>query len=716
MMLYFLTGFPFVAGIAAFCLGKRNEKMRDAAACSAVVLELAAALLCLAGVIYRGGVPEHLVHLPDVCGMGITLSMDGFRALYVLIAAFMWTVSTLFSAEYMRSYHNKNRYYLFLLVTLGATVGVFLSADLFTAFVFFEMMSFSSYIWVAQDEKKESLRAAETYLAVAVIGGLVMLMGLFLLYQSAGTLMISDLPDACRDMEEGRKWAAGLCILVGFGAKAGAFPLHIWLPKAHPVAPAPASALLSGILTKAGIFGILVLSLWMFAGTDGWGSLILGIGTVTMVLGAVLALFSNNLKRTLACSSISQIGFILVGIGVAVLLGRENDLAVKGSLLHMVNHSLIKLALFSAAGVVYMNLHQLDLNEIRGFGRKKPFLAAVFLAGAWSIAGIPLGSGYASKTLIHEGLVEYMEILGKQGASPALSVTIKEAFGSTLNAGAGALGIAGLSVGTAVMLLRIVEWLFLISGGLTLAYMGKLFVSVFVEKNADEIKQKRFDEMKKYMNRTTMLVLGVAAAVLPVMGLLPGIVMDGVADLGRVFLGHTAVLEKISYFSWTNLQGALISIGIGIIVYLLAVRKWMIRDNRYVNRGNARLDLEDRVYRPLLSGLILVFSVIFRLCDRLVDSLVLGLRRTVYKDSPLPHELEEGTYVTHVMGVLMDDGKKVLNHTVYKKHPLRVSFEHKLALLQSELSENNTIIARSLSFGLLLFCLGLLFTLIYMLL
>ena len=130
--------------------------------------------------------------------------------------------------------------------------------------------------------------------------------------------------------------------------------------------------------------------------------------------GALLAVFSVDLKRTLACSSMSQIGFILVGVGMQGLLGEENLPAVHGTLLHMVNHSLIKLVLFMAAGVVFMNVHALDLNEIRGFGRKKPLLKSVFLAGALAIGGIPLFSGYISKTLLHESILEYGCFCGKE--------------------------------------------------------------------------------------------------------------------------------------------------------------------------------------------------------------------------------------------------------------------------------------------------------------
>lgn len=695
------------AAVIAAVVGATSmgEKGRWRFAAASVLAELAAAVFCLAAV--ANGASFRVLNLEGAVGLGLHLTMDGFRVLYVTVAAFLWAVSTLLSGEYMQKHSHQGRYYFFLLVTLGATAGMFFSADLFTTFIFFEMISLTSYVWVAQEENGAALRAAETYLAVAVIGGMVLLMGLFLVYHDAGTLMISELPTAVSAMTPGRKLAAGLCMLFGFGAKAGAVPLHIWLPKAHPVAPAPASALLSGMLTKAGIFGILVLSLWMFAGEASWGSLILGIGTVTMLTGAVLALFSVDLKRTLACSSVSQIGFILVGIGAAVLLGQHNDLAVKGTLLHMVNHSLIKLVLFCAAGVVFMNLHRLDLNEIRGFGRKKPLLAAVFLAGAWSIAGLPLGGGYASKSLIHEGLLECME-MAEAGLVQA---------GTQVAAQNAALQAAGLGGGyPAYGVLKLVECLFLFSGGLTLAYMLKLSVALFVEKNEDMSLQQKYDKLTAYWNPVSKISLCAAAAILLLWGLMPGILMDGAANLAKDFLGHGAALQKAAYYQWENLKGAGISILIGAVVYGLVVRKWMIRGGRYVNRWPEGLDLEDRIYRPLLACLLFVLSVILRFCDRLVDTFIIMLRRTIYRDSPLPHEMEEGTAVTHVMGVIMDDGKEVLNHTIYRKHPLRVSFEHKLALLYSELDENSMIIGRSLSFGLLLFCIGLLLTLIYLLL
>ena len=695
---------PMAAALLSYLLGRKTKAGRNAFVGAVVVLEFLFGLLLAV----KGQGTESV--LPGICGMGLRFTVDGFRAVYVVIAAFMWMVTGLFSPDYFAHYRNRNRYYLFQLVTLGATEGIFLSADLYTTFVFFEIMSLASYVWVAQDEKEEALKAASTYLAVAVIGGLVMLMGLFLLYHQTGTLMIEALPAACAGKNV---YAAAACLFVGFGAKAGAFPLHIWLPKAHPVAPAPASSLLSGILTKTGIFGILVISCKLLVRDEAWGTFTLLIGVVTMFLGAALALFSVDFKRTLACSSVSQIGFILVGVGMIGLLGEENLLAVRGTFLHMVNHSVFKLVLFLVAGVIYRNTHKLELNQIRGFGRKKPLLMAIYLMGALGIGGIPGWSGYVSKTLLHESIVEYLEA-----------------------------GVAASRFFTAGSM-RGIEWVFLISGGLTVAYMCKLFAAVFLEKNEDAAVQKAYDENKSYMKPLSAGVLALSAVIIPVLGLLPYFTMDRLADLAQGFMGAAHEGHQVHYFTWTNLKGGLISIAIGAAVYVVVARGWMMKKRAnetryYVNRWPGKLDLEERLYRPLL--LKVLPGIFGRLCavldnmadvavrvlkavasflagvlDVAVDGVVVLLRKTIYADSPNRGELEEGNQMTHVLGVFLNKLEQLLNKTIWRNHQHKRDFEHWFVLKYAAFKENTTVIGRSLSYGLVLFCIGLCATLVYLL-
>jgi len=663
--------------------------------------------------------------IPAFCGLGLNFTLDGFRIVYCLIAAFMWAMTGLFSVQYFSHYKNKMRYHFFSVITFLATEGVFLSVDFYTLFIFFEIMSLASYTWVAYDEKRDSIKAADTYMAVAVIGGLVMLMGIFLLYSVTGTLNFNDLKYAFFDYgvaslnpsDINKLWAAGLCMLFGFFAKAGAFPLHIWLPKAHPVAPAPASALLSGILTKAGMFGVLILSCRVFLSNDTWGAIILVTGVITMLHGAVLALFSVDLKRTLACSSVSQIGFVLVGVGMSVLLGEENAMAIRGALMHMANHSLIKLCLFMAAGVVFMNVHKLDLNDVRGFGRKKPLLMYIFLMGALGIGGMPLFNGYISKTLIHESIVEYTELIETAKVFSYFSVSA----------------------------LKCIEWIFLFSGGLTVAYMTKLFVCLFIEKNEDDSVQAGFNELNgKYMSFLSAAALTLSATVLPILGLLPDKTLAVMGEMSKEFL-HSSELETVHWFSFGNIKGALISITIGALVYFVFVRLFLMskvpvnefgikeledvisgktkkqkeeaKVKRYINRWNKYLDLENAVYRPVLMKFLpFIFGVICRFLDSIVDWVVVFLRKTIYKDSKLPQELEEGNVFTHIIGTVLNRIQGIRNLTIGRKKGVSLEFEdyeHKTVMAYERVDESIQIITRSMSFGLILFCVGLLLTVAY---
>lgn len=679
IMLAILVFYPFLGALLTWLVGRKKETVRDYMADFIVISEFAITFVLFIQNVDGGRV---LVFydciIPEICGFGLHFTLEGFRLVYGMIAAFMWMMTTILSREYLMHHEKRNRFYFFLLLTLGATMGVFLSADLYTTFIFFEIMSFTSYVWVAQEETEVSLKAAATYLAVAIIGGLVMLMGIFILYHEFGTLQMNELLYAAEVYDNKRLlYAAGVCLLVGFGAKAGAFPLHIWLPKAHPVAPAPASALLSGILTKTGIFGILVTSCNLFWQDETWGKLILGIGVLTMFGGALLAVFSIDLKRTLACSSMSQIGFIMIGIGMQGLLGEHGMLAVHGTMLHMINHSLIKLVLFMAAGVIFMNAHALDINEIRGFGRKKPLLKIIFLIGALAIGGIPMFGGYISKTLLHESIVEF----GGGGVMQA------------------------------------VEAIFLFSGGLTIAYMTKLFVAVFVEKNADEVKQKKFDEKKKYMNVESGFALTASALVLLVWGMFPHTIMDKVAKLGEEFMNFLSLESTehvVEYFSLVNLKGALISIIIGVCVYVLIIRKLFMHSGTYVDVWPKWLDMERLIYRPvLLVFLPFVCGVASRICDSIVDLSAVVLRKSLYRDSHLPHERSEGNALTDAVGHSLNFFQRLRNRLWGRKKPTNRNYVHLAASVSEEFRENAMIIQRSLSFGLLMFGLGLMLTLIY---
>lgn len=702
----FLILFPLVCAILGYFVGKKKPESRNDIVDVAVIVETVIfGYLCFT--VLKSGNPVHF-SWEDFCGFGIKFTLDEFRAIYGTLAAIIWLLATIFSKEYFAKTKDSNRYYMFNLITLGATIGVLISADLYTLFMFFELMSLSSYTWVIDSEEKKAMKAGGTYLTVTLIGGFVMLMGMGLIYSQTGTLTFAGISKMMSYYggANGRMWLAGILLVAGFGAKACMYPLHIWLPDTYGEAPAPGSALLSAMLTKTGIYGILVISIYAFFGNHNWGMFILIAGAITMFVGAFFALFNNNMKKILAYSSMSHIGFILVGIGTLVLLGKESAIPVTGTFLHMMNHSLVKISLFLVAGIVFMNTGKLELNEIRGYGKNKPLLMIAFLVGGACMAGIPLTSGYISKTLIHKGLVEYIELV-KEGA-----IT-----------GFGNYGFV-----------KTIEWIFLISGGCTLAYMTKIFIAVFIEKGSideevakvetttdEETEENTTKKKTSYMKPLSAVAILVPTVYFIVCGILPHQTIEW---LGKKAIGFISVdtLEEVNYFSWTNLSGALISIVIGILIYIVIIRGLFMKKSEsgvrvYVDRWPEWLTLENCLYRPILMVILPTIGTFFgRICDWIIDGPIVMLRRTVFRDNRRQATVHYGSAFTDSMGLFLDNFKGLLNCTILKKHPIDKSFVQILAVKRNRIKVTKDLVTKSVSFSLLMFAVGFVFTIIYMML
>jgi formate hydrogenlyase subunit 3/multisubunit Na+/H+ antiporter MnhD subunit len=520
-------------------------------------------LILLSWQVYQGQKLHYVLN--GICGWGLGFVMDGFRAIFSVITAFVWFLTTLVVPEQLGG-KPRNWYSFFSLLTLGATLGVFLSADFFTTYVFFEVMTFASYGMILQSTQANARQSGAIYLTFGIVGGLAMLLGMAGLYTITGTLEFSELLllDSLA-LDQSTLWVSGLLIFFGFAVKSGVFPVHITLAPAYEAAPAPASAILSSILSKTGVYGLVLVSMYVFRNQPAWSLLMLAFGLLTMYAGAILALFNTQIKRILAYSSMSQIGFILLGIGMTGLLGAHNAFGARGSLLHMVNHSLVKLVFFLAVGVLAAALPNLDLNDLRGYGKGKPILHMAFLCGALGIMGVPLFNGYISKTLLHESIVIYLHDLEALGA-PILNF-------------------------------KIIEILFIVAGGLTAAYISKIYVALFWEKGNAQAREQD-------LGKRSAIALLTAAILLPLLGLLPWL-MEGIADFGEGFLLGWPLDHPVEYLAWINLKGAVYSLGIGLLVYLGLIRGFLLRKEKggvavYLNRWPQALDLTERFYRPLI--------------------------------------------------------------------------------------------------------------------
>lgn len=665
---------PLAFGTAAYVSGKKNFSLSQwiAIAGTAVSAGLSVAVF----VLFRTG---FFFSFGSFVGDGFSFAVDGFRALYGMMICFGWFFCALFGDQYFRHGEHMNRFWLFYMLTLSGTCGVFFAGDLVTLFVFFEVMSFSSFVWVAHEQNGKAFHAAKTYLTVTVISGMCLLMGLFLLYNALGTLSFAQLSAAVASCsQKGRLIASGICLLVGFGAKAGLFPIHIWLPKAHSASPAPASALLSGLLTKAGVFGMLAVTVHCFSGDRFWGLLVMILGYITMLLGGVRGIFSCELKETLAWSSVSQLGFISIGCALVGLMGEHGGIAAQGTLLYMLNHSTVKIVLFLCAGVVVANLHQLDLNKIKGFGRSHPGFMLLFLCGALSLCGLPPFVGYAGKTLLHEAILEYGTLASAQNL-----------FFPT----------------------RVAEALFLLGGGCTIAYMAKLFYILFLaEPDGESVKKQ------------VITPLSAGTVALPAAGLLLcGVFAGSFSSLVSSCLGFFGVrfAEPVNFFSLSNLSGALISLILGGLLFFVLIFSVVFRRNqsglRAVNIWPEWLDLEVCFYRPVGCAVGFVLTAVCRLIYVLPDCFLFLLRKVFLAPSRPKRQPESGDSLAHLVASSVDG---VLSfgdrHILHKEHDSG-NLEIRLARLHTAFSRTTRKIILNFSFALLMACVGICLTLIYIL-
>ena len=340
--------------------------------------------------------------------LGINLVLDGLSSLLLLAIGVVSAAAMLFSARYMEQYTAKSKYLsLFMLMVAGMN-GVVLSGDIFNLFVFLEIASLASYALVAFGCEHEELEASFKYMVLGSIGSIFILFAVALVYGNTGSLNMAYISKAIQStgLNKGLTFALGLFI-VGFGLKAALVPFHAWLPDAHPSAPAPISAMLSGVIIKSlGVYALARIIFNVFGVSIPIGWLLVALGLLSMVAGAFLAIGQWDLKRLLAYSSISQVGYVILGIGLGgLIIARDGNvawasLAILGGLFHLVNHAVYKSLLFLTSGSIQMSTGTRQLKEMGGLAGKLPFTRASCTIASAAIAGIPPFSGFWSKLIL----------------------------------------------------------------------------------------------------------------------------------------------------------------------------------------------------------------------------------------------------------------------------------------------------------------------------
>jgi multicomponent Na+:H+ antiporter subunit D len=337
---------------------------------------------------------------------GIELHFDEFSAAIAIICL-LGTLAVVFSKQYVAHAIAEPRipyYYTLLLLNLIAMIGFTVTGDMFNLFVFMEILSLSGYALVAVSGERIAEMAAFKYLVMGAVSSLMVLLGIGLLYGLTGSLNMADITLRLGGAAAAPLTAAFACLTLGFMVKAAIFPLHIWLPDAHAIAPSPVSAVLSGLVVKVGIIGMLrIYQIAYGSGAidmSGLNLVLMWLGALSIVMGAFFAVFQDDIKMMLAYSTISNVGYIIMGLGLASTYG------VIGASVHVFNHALIKATLFLGAGALIHQTGKRTLSELAGVGRAMPFTTAALSIGAISIVGIPPTAGFLCKWYIALGAMQ----------------------------------------------------------------------------------------------------------------------------------------------------------------------------------------------------------------------------------------------------------------------------------------------------------------------
>ena len=392
-------------GIAGIVLSRRYQNIREGATIITAVSTVAiiASLLpaVLAGNVYITNLGSF------VPGVAFTLRADALGTLFALLASFLWVITSFYSIGYMRGLgeHAQTRYFASFAGSVSAAIGVAFASNLIILYIFYELLTVATYPLVTHDESDAARAAGRKYLAYTFGGGVAVLAGIVLVFWSTGTVAFTSGGIASLASIDPLIARGAFALLAGgFGVKAALIPVHSWLPDAM-VAPTPVSGLLHAVaVVKSGVFGISRLVLDVYGPETvaqlGVGVPLAVVAAITIVIASVIALRQDNLKRRLAYSTISQLSYIVLGLG---LFSPE---ALIGGLLHIPAHAFMKLTLFFCAGAIHVETHTDNISKMAGIGRRMPLTMSAFAIASVGMAGLPLVAGFVSKWYLLIGSVD----------------------------------------------------------------------------------------------------------------------------------------------------------------------------------------------------------------------------------------------------------------------------------------------------------------------
>ena len=485
----------------------------------------------------------HSVFWPQMVPFELCFEVDGLSITIASIGFLLWLAVSIYSISYIKT--DLGRYYFLLLILLGAVQGTVLAKDLINFYVFLEIMTVTTYFLIIHKRSTLALQAGYKYILMNLIGAFLILLSIILVYVDTSNYGLTG-------FSESNSFVPPILFLVGCFIKAGAVPLHTWLPDAHPAAPSPVSAFLSGIVIKIGAYGIIRFifpifnfDLYINNFRVPLSMLIIYIAVASMLIGVLLALVQTDIKRLLAYHSVSQMGYILLGIGLGTRLG------LAGGLYHLVNHAVFKGLLFLCMGAVIYSTGTRNLDNLGGLWKKMPITTSTCIIAALAISGIPPFNGFASKTVLTKAATDFSVVL---------------------------------------------KFVIVVTSVLTFASFFKLLsYTFFGEPNKQLITIKEIP----ILMQLPMIVLAILCVLL---GIKPQFVLERLITFTISGLIHSRSVSKVEFWTQSAALNSLLIITLGFIVYITALKLGLIgRKKREFEIGSFMAKLVkylsvDRIY------------------------------------------------------------------------------------------------------------------------
>ena len=328
--------------------------------------------------------------------IGITLVADLFSAMLLVVGNLMVLAVLVYSLGQPDADRHQPAFHPVYLVLAAGVSASFITGDLFNLFVAFEMMLIASYVLITMGGTRAQIRSGITYVVISLLASVLFITAVAFIYAATGTVNMADLSQRVGELPDGLRTALALLLIVVFGVKAAIFPLFSWLPDSYPTAPTPVTAIFAGLLTKVGIYAIIRTQTLLFPPDSRAGTVLLVVAALTMAVGVLGAIAQDDIKRILSFHIVSQIGYMVFGLGLFTLAG------LAGAVLYVINQIVLKTALFLAGGLIEHAGGDSQLSRLGGLVHRTPVIAALFLLPALSLAGIPPFSGFVAKLALVE--------------------------------------------------------------------------------------------------------------------------------------------------------------------------------------------------------------------------------------------------------------------------------------------------------------------------